>query len=85
MTEKSFGNSFKDACRTAGARDGARAQKARRNARSEITAELEALFGWRGGRMTSLYTRNAKPGEAGAWGDGKDRGAGRKDNFYRRT
>ena len=63
MTKESFGNWFRDACRAAGVpgtAHGLRKLGATRAANNGATeAELEALFGWRGGRMASLYTRNA--------------------------
>jgi hypothetical protein len=45
LTKESFGNAFKRACRAA--------------ENGVTVAELEALFGWRGGAMASLYTREA--------------------------
>jgi integrase len=63
MTKESFGNWFREACKAAGvpgAAHGLRKAAATRLADSGATeAELEAIFGWRGGRMASLYTRNA--------------------------
>ncbi len=63
MTKESFGNWFKDACREAGVpgtAHGLRKAGATRAANNGATeAELEAIFGWRGGRMASLYTRAA--------------------------
>jgi integrase len=66
LTKESFGNAFKDACRAAGinekgkAAHGLRKVGATRAAENGATvAELEALFGWRGGTMASLYTRDA--------------------------
>jgi integrase len=64
LTKESFGNMFKDACKAAGipgkSAHGLRkigATRAAENGASE--AELEAIFGWRGGAMASLYTRAA--------------------------
>jgi integrase len=66
LTKESFGNAFKEACRAAGideskkAAHGLRKVGATRAAENGATvAELEALFGWRGGGMASLYTREA--------------------------
>lgn len=64
LTKESFGNAFKEACQAAGinekgkAAHGLRKVGATRAAENGATvAELEALFGWRGGNMASLYTR----------------------------
>jgi len=63
LTKESFGNLFKDACRAAGVRKsahGVRKAGATRAAHNGATvAELEAIFGWVGGRMASHYTRSA--------------------------
>jgi integrase len=63
LTKESFGNLFRDACREAsvpGSAHGVRKIAATRAANSGATvAELEAIFGWSGGRMASLYTRSA--------------------------
>lgn len=63
MTKESFGNWFRKACRDArcpGTAHGLRKALATRLAnRGATTHELEALFGWRGGGMASLYTRKA--------------------------
>ena len=60
----SFGNAFRLACRAAGLRGlsahGLRKVAATRAANAGATvAQLEAIFGWGGGRMASLYTRSA--------------------------
>lgn len=61
--KESFGNAFREACRAAGVEKsahGLRKAGATRAAENGATvAELEAIFGWRGGRMASLYTRSA--------------------------
>jgi len=61
--KESIGNAFRDACRTAGinkSAHGLRKAAATRAANNGATvAELEAIFGWEGGRMASLYTRSA--------------------------
>src|ERR1700722_1658308 len=54
----------REACRAAGLRDrsahGLRKAAATRAANAGATvAQLEAIFGWNGGRMASLYTRAA--------------------------
>jgi integrase len=64
LTKESFGNLFAEACRKAGLKGksahGIRKIAATRAANSGATvAELEAIFGWRGDRMASLYTREA--------------------------
>ena len=61
LTKESFGNMFRDWCRAAGvsgSAHGLRKAGATRAAQNGATvAQLEALFGWRGGGMASLYTR----------------------------
>src|SRR5262249_61534777 len=63
FTKESFGNAFRDACRAAGvskSAHGVRKIAATRAAENGATvAELEAIFGWQGGSMASLYTRAA--------------------------
>jgi integrase len=63
FTKESFGNAFKDACRAAGvprSAHGLRKIAATRAANAGATVpQLEAIFGWTGGRMASLYTRAA--------------------------
>jgi len=63
MTKESFGNWFRDACRAAGVpgtAHGLRKAAATRAANAGATvAQLEAMFGWRGGGMAALYTRKA--------------------------
>jgi integrase len=64
LTKESFGNAFKKACKAAGVSDrsahGLRKIAATRAAdRGATEAQLEAIFGWTGGRMASLYTRSA--------------------------
>lgn len=63
LTKESFGNLFRDACRKAGVKKsahGIRKAAATRAAENGATvAELEAIFGWSGGGMASLYTRSA--------------------------
>lgn len=63
LTKESFGNLFRKACRTAGvdkSAHGLRKIGATRAAENGATvAELEAIFGWSGGGMASLYTRAA--------------------------
>jgi integrase len=63
FTKESFGNEFRRACRAAGvpgSAHGLRKVAATRAANNGATvAELEAIFGWTGGRMASLYTRGA--------------------------
>ena len=63
LPKESFGNVFRDACNAAGvtkSAHGVRKIGATRAANNGATvAELEAIFGWNGGRMASLYTRAA--------------------------
>lgn len=63
LTKESFGNEFRDACREAGvpgSAHGVRKIAATRAANAGATvAQLEAIFGWSGGTMASLYTRKA--------------------------
>jgi integrase len=63
LTKASFSVFFRQACRAAGvpgSAHGVRKIAATRAANAGATvAELEAIFGWEGGRMASLYTRAA--------------------------
>jgi integrase len=63
LKKESFGNMFRGACRAAGvskSAHGVRKIGATRAAENGATvAELEAIFGWSGGGMASLYTRAA--------------------------
>jgi integrase len=63
LTKESFGNMFRAACKAAGvpgSAHGVRKIAATRAANSGATvAQLEAIFGWTGGRMASHYTRSA--------------------------
>jgi integrase len=63
LSKEGFANWFREACRTAkvpGSPHGLRKAAATRAADNGATeAELEAIFGWRGGHMASLYTRAA--------------------------
>lgn len=63
LTKESFGNMFRNACDAAGIEKpahGVRKIGAIRAAENGATvAELEAIFGWRGGGMASLYTKAA--------------------------
>ena len=63
MTKESFGNWFRDACNAAGvpgSAHGLRKAGAARAANNGATvSQLEAIFGWSGGQMASLYTRSA--------------------------
>jgi integrase len=61
LTKESFGNLFRKACTAAGvakSAHGIRKLAATRIAEAGATvAELEAIFGWTGGTMASLYTK----------------------------
>jgi integrase len=63
MTKESFGNAFSDACRQAGLKKSAHGLRkigATRAANNGATvAQLNALFGWTGSKMASLYTQSA--------------------------
>jgi integrase len=63
LTKETFGNFFRAACVAAGvtkSAHGLRKLAATRAAEAGASErELEALFGWRGGAMASLYTRAA--------------------------
>jgi integrase len=65
LTKESFGNAFKDACKTAGldnrSAHGCRKIAATRAAHHGATVpELNAIFGWKGTAMASLYTEAAE-------------------------
>lgn len=63
LTKESLGNMFGEACRAAGVRKSAhglrKAAATHAANRGATVAQLEAIFGWEGGRMASLYTRSA--------------------------
>lgn len=63
FVKEAFGEAFRVACRAAGVRKsahGLRKVGATRAAENGATvAELEAIFGWSGGGMATLYTRSA--------------------------
>lgn len=63
LAKESLGNMFADACRAAGIRKSAhglrKAAATHAANRGATVAQLEAIFGWEGGRMASLYTRSA--------------------------
>ena len=63
MTKESFGNFFGDACRAAGivkSAHGLRKAGATRAAeRGATVAQLNAIFGWTGHAMATLYTQSA--------------------------
>jgi integrase len=63
MTKESFGNAFADACRAAGVKKSAHGLRkigATRAANNGATvAALDAIYGWSGNKMASLYTANA--------------------------
>lgn len=61
---ESLGNVLAEACRVAGVRKSAHGlgqagRNQRRANHGATVAELEAIFGWQGGQMASLYTRSA--------------------------
>lgn len=63
MKKESFGNWFREACKAAGvpgSAHGLRKAGATRAANNGLSErQLEAIFGWTGGKMASLYTKNA--------------------------
>jgi integrase len=63
MAKEVIGNLFRNACREAGigkSAHGLRKSAATRAINYGATvAQLEAIFGWEGGRMASHYTRTA--------------------------
>lgn len=64
LAKKTLGNAFRVACKAAGivgkSAHGLRKAAATRAANNGATErELEAIFGWTGGQMASLYTRSA--------------------------
>jgi integrase len=64
LTKESFGNAFKEACKAAGLHNrsahGCRKIAATRAAEAGATvAQLNAIFGWKGTAMASLYTEAA--------------------------
>jgi integrase len=63
LTKESFGNLFSDACRAAGVNKSAHGLRkigATRAALNGATvAQLNAIFGWTGSKMASLYTQAA--------------------------
>lgn len=63
LEKESLGNLFRDASKAAGIRKSAHGLRkaAATNAanRGATVAELEAIFGWAGGQMASLYTKSA--------------------------
>jgi integrase len=63
MTKESFGNAFSDACRAAGVNKSAHGLRkigATRAAYNGATvSQLNAIFGWTGSKMASLYTEAA--------------------------
>ena len=64
MVSRSFARWFAEACKAAGVlkgrAHGLRKAAATRAAEHGATAaQLESIFAWRGGRMASLYTRQA--------------------------
>jgi integrase len=76
LTKESLGNLFKEACKEAGITDksahGLRKAAATRAADAGATvAQLEAIFGWQGGRMAALYTEAANRRQLAAQAMGK--------------
>ena len=63
MAKELFGNWFRETCDAAGISASAhglrKAGAARLASNGATVAQLEAIFGWSGGRMAALYTRSA--------------------------
>lgn len=63
FVKESLGTAFREACRAAGIKKSAhglrKAAATHAANRGATVAQLEAIFGWEGGRMASLYTRSA--------------------------
>ena len=74
MTKESIGNLFAESCRVAGIKKSAHGlRKAAATAAANngaTVAQLEAIFGWEGGRMASLYTKSADRQKLAASGIG---------------
>ena len=89
MVKEAFGNWFRDACNAAGvagSAHGLRKLGATRAADNGATeAELEAIFGWRGGAMASLYTREANRKKLAKGAMSKMAGSGQDAGSYSRT
>lgn len=79
LTKEGFGNMFRAACNAAGVKKsahGLRKIAATRAAEAGATvAELEAMFGWSGGGMASLYTKTANRRRLALRGWGNKSGA----------
>ncbi len=88
LSKQAFGNWFRDACRKAGvlgSPHGLRKAGATRAADNGATeAQLEAIFGWCGGGMASLYTRTANRAKLAREAASKLM-TERDVNFYSRT
>ena len=63
FTKASFGNAFAEACRKAGIQKSrmgsASTRPPLRRTKGATEPELDAMFGWKGGRMAAHYTREA--------------------------
>ena len=63
LTKETFGNYFRDACNAAGVKKSAHGLRKLAASRAALagvtTSQLEAMFGWTGGTMASLYTKSA--------------------------
>jgi integrase len=81
MAKESFGTWFREACKAAVCRV-PRATRAANNGATE--AELEAIFGWKGGKMAALYTREADRARLARQAMSK-LSSGQKANNYART
>jgi len=88
MKKESFGNWFRGVCNKTGvpgSAHGLRKAGATRAANNGATeAQLEAIFGWRGGGMAALYTREANRVKLAR--DAAEKLMSEQDaNFYSRT
>ena len=88
LTKESFGNLFREACDAAGvakSAHGVRKIGAPRVANNGATvAELEAIFGWQGGGIASLYTRASGQSPIGESRNG-EAGENTQRTIYSRT
>ena len=89
MVKEGFGNWFRDLCNAAGVKGSAHglrklgATRAADNGATE--AQLEAIFGWRGGHMASLYTRSANRKRLAIEAMGKMTSSEQNQKSYSRT
>jgi integrase len=85
LTKEGFGNWFSEACRAAGVPGSAHGlRKARATIAAERGAtdsELDAMFGWRDGKTSKIYTRNVDRTKLAISGAGKANENGRRTSI----